>query len=193
MMNFIDSTKNSGTPLLYKMTEVLLYGKSGNCLSLGPGAGNAEIELLENNWNVTAVDKELYSNTVMTQKIKENKKINIKKFEFINTDFKSLELTKNYDYIIAINSVPFMDKKYLDTLMSNIINHSNKDCIITISFFQKKTTNVINKLCFGMTIPSIKKLFKKYDIDIKLIENYITKKDNGYIFDVVGVIGVIKN
>ena len=110
------------------------------------------------------------------------KKTNIKKLEFINTDFKLLKLTKKYDYIIAI---------YLDELMSNIIKHSNKNCIITITFFSKKTTYA-NKICFGTSITTIKKLFKKYNIEIKLIDQYSAKDEVNNLFDIIGVIGIIK-
>ena len=42
-----------------------------------------------------------------------------------------------------------------------------------------------------MSITTIKKLFKKYNIEIKLIDQYSDKNENGDLFDVIGVIGVI--
>ena len=41
----MDIGLNNLTPLFYRMTKILLYGKKGN--------GYAEIQLIENNWNVT--------------------------------------------------------------------------------------------------------------------------------------------
>ena len=125
---------NNLTPLFYRMTKILLYGKTGNRY--------AEIQLIKNNWNVTAVDLDKNSYEIMKKK----------------TNIKKLELTKKYDYIIAINSIPYMDKKYLEDLMSNIIKHSNKNCIITITFFTKKNYICYKKNMFWYVNNNYKKI-----------------------------------
>ena len=184
MKSFIDRTKIFEPPILYRMTKVLIYNKKGNCLSLGPGAGNAELELLKLGWHVTAVDKEIYSYETMREQTKS------KKLEFINIDFNDLKLTKKYDYVIAINSIPFMDKKNIDDLFEKIFTHSKKECTITMTFFGTNHTFVKHGGCFGMTTTEVKKLFKKYKINIKLLGQTATKRPDGVNFDVINVIGV---
>jgi cyclopropane fatty-acyl-phospholipid synthase-like methyltransferase len=187
MNRFIENTKNKPPPMLYIMTKVLLYKKKGNCLSLGSGAGVAEIELLTQGWKVTAVDKLLQSYNTMKELAP---KKNIKKLKFIESTFEEMELPRmKYDYIIAINSIPFMNKSNLGNLFKSITNKSNIGCIYTMTFFGKTHTFVTNGSCFGMTVAEVNKLLKKYKIELLYIEQKNINRIDDVLFDVINVIG----
>jgi cyclopropane fatty-acyl-phospholipid synthase-like methyltransferase len=166
------------------MTKVLLYGKKGSCLSLGTGAGVAELDLITKNWNVTAVDRDIHSYNVMRESTKS------KKLTFIHTSFEELKLEGRYDYVIAINSLPFMDKKHLPDLFNNLIKHSNKKCVYSMTFFGKNHT-FVKKSCFGMTIASIKKLLKTYKLTLLYIDQKNLTRLGDVIFDVISVIACL--
>jgi SAM-dependent methyltransferase len=183
--NYINKSKNGFIPDIYMMTKVLLVDKKGSCLSLGPGAGLAELDLIKNGWHVTAVDINPYSYKVMRKLTKS------KKLEFINVNFAKLTLTKKYDYIIASHSIPFIKKKQFIKLFDNIVvNHSNKKCIYSMTFFQNTHTFVKKGKSFGITMINIKKLFNKYKIKIILMEqNQINRKEDNIMFNYINVIG----
>jgi cyclopropane fatty-acyl-phospholipid synthase-like methyltransferase len=187
-INFINKTKNCDAPILYQMSKVLLYGKKGKCLSLGPGAGNAEIDLIEKGWCVDAVDIEPHSYVVMLEKIKS------KKLKFIHSTFAEVKLTKKYNLIIAINSIPFMKKNNIVDLFCKLKAHSNKGCIYVMTFFGKKHSFVKpgkEKSPFSMSINEVSKLFKTYKIKILLIEENYKNRPDGVLFNVINVIGNI--
>lgn len=97
--------------------------------------------------------------------------------------------SKKYDYVIAINSIPFMKKSNLDNLFKSIINKSKIGCIYTITFFGKNHTFVTNGSCFSMTIVGVKKLLKKYKVEILFMEQKNANRNDDVIFDIINVIG----
>jgi len=168
------------------MSKVLLYGKKGRCLSLGSGAGNAEIDLIKKKWSVDAVDIEKYSHVVMLEKTKS------KKLKFIHSSFDELKLTKKYNLIMAINSIPFMKKKNIPELFIKFRRHSHKKCIYIMTFFGKKHSFIkpINKKSpFGMSVSGVSKLFETYKIKILFIEENYHNRPDGVLFNVINVIG----
>ena len=70
------------------MIKLLLYKKKGNALSLGTGAGVAERDLLNNGWNVTCVDREQYSDTVIRESLNSKHML---KYEFIHDDINTIK------------------------------------------------------------------------------------------------------
>jgi cyclopropane fatty-acyl-phospholipid synthase-like methyltransferase len=180
-IEFINKSRNWRPPELYTMTKVLLYNKKGSCLSLGPGAGVAELDLINKCWDVTAVDKEIHSYNIMRESTKS------KKLTFIHKSFEELKLEDKYDYVIAINSLPFMDKKHLPNLFDDLINHSKKKCVYAMTFFGNNHT-FVKKSCFGMTIASVKKLLKKYKLTLLYIDQKNLHRLDDVIFDVISVI-----
>lgn len=188
MIKFINQTKDNPPPLLYQMTKVLLYGKKGVCLSLGPGAGTAELDLIEKGWYVDAVDIEIHSHAVMLEKTKS------KKLKFIHSRFNKLKLTKKYNLIIAINSIPFMKKTDIPDLFHKLKTHSSKKCIYIMTFFGKKHTFVKlakTKRIFGMSVTEVSKLCKTHKIKILLIEEKKHIRPDGVLFNVINVIGMV--
>jgi cyclopropane fatty-acyl-phospholipid synthase-like methyltransferase len=187
MLKFIENTKSGSPPLLYIMSKVLLYSKKGNCLSLGPGAGLAEIELINHGWCVVAIDKLKQSYDTMKELLP---KKNHKKLKFLVTTFEDINLpSKKYDYVIAINSIPFMHKSKLDNLFKLITDKSNVECIYTMTFFGKNHTFVKKGSCFSMTIIEVKKLLKHYSVELLFIEQKTIDRKDGVVFDVINVIG----
>ena len=191
MQKFIDNTIHF-TPELHTISKLLWYNiKDGNCLSLGPGAGSAEINLLNMGWDVTCVDKLKYSKDTMCNTIKE-RKIKNKKIKFIINDFNNFSLNKNkkLNYVMAISSLPFSDKENLYNLFSKIIDNSENKCVFSINFFTNKTTLVKNKECFGMNKLEINKLCKHFDLQIKYIDLKLKIKKNNDIFEIYDIIAI---
>lgn len=118
----------------------------------------------------------------------------LKYLQFNNTSFDNMELDTNikYNYIIAINSIPFMDKTQLNPLFENLTKHSSKNCIYAITFFSNKSTYVKKKSCFGMTKASILKLCKLYKLEIQLLENTHSMRKDGVVFDIWQFIALFK-
>lgn len=101
---------------LFKNNELT----GGNALDIGAGAGNDSLFLAENNYSVTALEPKV-------EKLVENTKgaRNVSIVEENMTDFDYPEST--YDLVIANNSLPFIKKEALPTLIEKIITslHTN--------------------------------------------------------------------
>jgi hypothetical protein len=162
-VRFINKTNNKRVldrrHYMSKLLWVSTKPKDRRALSLGPGAGNEEIDLICNGWVVTGVDIEPYSNEVIIKRIK-----NKNKFKFQNTSFECMVLAGKYSYVLAYNSLPFSKKKYLHGIINNISSHMNKGAVFVFNLFGSKHTKVIHKKCYSVTEPYIKKLLSNFNI-----------------------------
>lgn len=154
---FIERTKNAPPPYQYYMGKPFWFSqRNGNCLSIGPGAGRAEVNLIKYGWRVTAVDSCKYSHKIMNEQldVKDQRKLN-----FIHGDFAQFTDTKKYNMILAINSLPF-----IKVHLSKILPLLKKNGIIIITLFAPDHGFVKQKKASGITKKEIKNIMKKYQI-----------------------------
>lgn len=97
-------------------------GLFGNAIDLGCGAGSDTIYLIENNWNVLAIDATDLENTIKS-KLKEEQK---EKFNFKVQRFEKLNLPK-CDLLISNNSLSFCNKLYFKNMWQEICNSINSN------------------------------------------------------------------
>lgn len=96
---------------------ISLKTEIGNAIELGCGAGRDTKLLLENKWNVLAIDREEVSNI-----IKENlNEEELKRFRFQKQELENLKLEKN-NLIVANNSLSFCKKEKFEEMWDKIKN-----------------------------------------------------------------------
>ena len=106
--------------------------KSGTAIDLGAGDGSDTFFLLDNNWNVIAIDKKANKN-LLNANIKYNGKL-----KYIISDFYKCEL-EEADLVIANNSLPFCNKDSISPIIIKIKNSLEKNKrIFHWNFFWKK-------------------------------------------------------
>jgi SAM-dependent methyltransferase len=131
--------------------------KNKRALSIGSGAGNDAVNLLENKWDVTCVDIEPYSEIAIKSRTK-------KKFKFQNASFENIVFDGKYSYVSAYNAFPFGDKKYLRKIVDTIYKHLVKGGVFALTLFSNTHTFVKNKTCYSVTKEYISKLFANYEL-----------------------------
>lgn len=104
-----------------KITEEVLEmfdNEIGTAIDLGCGEGFDSIYLLENNWNVIAID-------LFTESIKKNlKKLDEKyknKLIILRQEFENLDIPK-VDLILANYSISYCKKERLITMLNKVVN-----------------------------------------------------------------------
>lgn len=95
---------------------------SGKAIDIGCGAGNDTIYLIQNNWNVLAIDGTDVENSIK-EKLNDEEK---EKFSFQVQKFEELKLPKS-DLIISNNALPFCNKEYFYTMWEEICNSINSN------------------------------------------------------------------
>lgn len=95
---------------------------SGMAIDIGCGAGNDTIYLIQNSWNVLAIDGTDVENSIKEKLNNEEKE----KFSFQVQKFEELKLPKS-DLIISNNALPFCNKEYFYTMWEEICNSINYD------------------------------------------------------------------
>ena len=109
-----------------------LKHENGNAIELGCGAGRDTKFLLENKWNVLAIDKEDVSKII-------KEKLNIeelKRFKFQKQELENLQLEKT-NLIVANYSLPFCKKEkfnfqtdiLLETFLEQMMNGQEQNQI----------------------------------------------------------------
>ena len=102
-----------------------ISNKTGNAIDLGCGTGRDTLFLIQNNWNVLAIDREDVEDIIKSKLDKEQ----IKKFRFMCQNFENLELEKN-DLIIANFAIPFCSKNYFNEFWNKIIDSISEGRIL---------------------------------------------------------------
>ena len=95
---------------------------SGKAIDIGCGAGNDTIYLIQNNWNVLAIDGTDVENSIK-EKLNDEEK---DKFSFQVQKFEELKLPKS-DLIISNNALPFCNKEYFYTMWQEICHSINSN------------------------------------------------------------------
>ena len=111
--------------------KVLKYKNKGDILDLGCGKGNASIFLAQNGFSVTSVDKSKESIDLLNNFCKENS-LNIKTYV---EDLKHCKFDKNYDIILCINVLHFLDERDVQKIIEKIKTNTLKDGLNIISVF----------------------------------------------------------
>lgn len=187
--DYIDKTISQRLEDLHILTKLLWYRKkvkNERALSLGTGAGNEEIDLIKNGWEVTGIDIEPHSLTVVSERIKGMSG----KFIFQQSSFNNMILEGQYDYVMAFNSLPFSKKEYLKGIIDNVYQHMKPNAVITINMFGNKHSFVKKGSAIGITISEMKELFKDFEI-LYLNHQQYTRKD-GVVWSTIDLIAIKK-
>jgi len=117
------------SPLVEKYQEKV---KQGNALDIGIGRGDDSILLAEKGFFVTAVD----INKDIIEKFKERTLSENFKIEIVNKNIKDFNIEENnYNLIVAINSIHFLEKKDFFDVLEKIKNGLRKGGICIIAIF----------------------------------------------------------
>ena len=158
---YYENTKNSITNKNVR-EFIELNTKVGNAIELGCGAGRDTKFLLENKWNVLAIDREEVSNI-----IKENlNKEELKRFRFQKQELENLKLEKN-NLIVANNSLSFCQKEKFEEMWDKIKNSILSNGYFVGNFFGIKDEWAKDKK--DMTFLSKESCLKLFD-DFDIIE-----------------------
>ena len=146
---------------------ISLKTEIGNAIELGCGAGRDTKLLLENKWNVLAIDREEVSNI-----IKENlNEEELKRFRFQKQELENLKLEKN-NLIVANNSLSFCKKEKFEEMWDKIKNSILSNGYFVGNFFGINDEWAKNKKDMSfLSKESFLKLFDDFDIiEFKEIE-----------------------
>ena len=146
---------------------ISLKTEIGNAIELGCGAGRDTKFLLENKWNVLAIDREEVSNI-----IKENlNEEELKRFRFQKQELENLKLEKN-NLIVANNSLSFCKKEKFKEMWNKIKNSILSNGYFVGNFFGINDEWAKNKKDMSfLSKESCLKLFDDFDIiEFKEIE-----------------------
>jgi 2-polyprenyl-3-methyl-5-hydroxy-6-metoxy-1,4-benzoquinol methylase len=162
----------------------LAMPETGHALSIGPGGGVAERQLIRDGWSVDCVDRDTVSDEIMREKLSDDEQ---KRYSFYNCIASDFEFKKTYDYVLASNVLPFEEKDKLDGIVNNILHHTKPKGIIAATFFGKNATFVKKGTCFAMTEAEIRSLFKN-DTFLYLNRRHVSRPGDGVHFDIFHVI-----
>lgn len=113
---YYENTKNA-KPNKNIREFMKLKHENGNAIELGCGAGRDTKFLLENKWNVLAIDKEDASK-IIKEKLNEEE---LNRFKFQKQELENLQLEKN-NLIVANYSLPFCNKERFKEMWYKIKN-----------------------------------------------------------------------
>ena len=114
---------NRPSPLLKKFFIYDKQLKGYTAMDLGCGAGNDTVELINNGFNVIAIDSEMGVKEILQRRVSDSEKLNI-----IINDFSKLDLPK-VDLISANFSLFFVKDNF------NIFIHNMLKCVNEDGFF----------------------------------------------------------
>lgn len=146
---------NKPSPLLRKFLSNG-YNKqlNGNiAIDLGCGAGNDTIELINNGFNVTAIDSEVRVKEILQRRIPDSEKLNI-----IINDFSKIKLPKA-DLIIANMSLFFV-KDNFNIFIKNMLKSLNENGFFIGNFLGKEDAWADNRTTIDKEI--LLEFFKEF-------------------------------
>lgn len=133
-------------------------GLTGNAIDLGCGAGNDTVYLIQNNWNVLAIDGTDVENLIK-DKLNEER---MKKFNFQVQKFEKLNLPK-CDLIISNNALSFCNRDYFYNMWQKICNSINSNGFFVGNLFGIKDE---------WNTPDDKRTFLNKEQVLELFENF---------------------
>lgn len=161
--------------------------KPGNAIELGCGAGRDTRFLLDNGWNVLAIDREDVSNMI-TKNLDKDK---LNRFRFQKQNFEDLKLEYN-NLIVANFSLSFCNKDNFNEMWNKI-----KDSILPGEYFvgnffglNDEWAEIKYDMIF-LSKENVLRLFSDFEIiDFKEVEKDMKtglgEMKHWHIFDVVG-------
>lgn len=160
--------------------EALIYFQDGMekvAIDLGVGYGNETNALLEKGFKVLAFDASPESSEIITGRFANQ--IDKGDLKFQQRLFEDIEDLPKSSIILAINTLPFMDKKSFPVLWDKITNSLPKGGVFVGTFFgmskhlkRGKTSHKI----FRLSEAEVRSLFK--DFEIVYFSEYIKKDLN---------------
>lgn len=148
--SYIDGTVTKPTYYLYNQvmhSRLGLPKKTNRAVDFGSGAGNEDVDLVSNGWDVLGIDSDARSGEVISARTKEM----LGYFHFQLSDFSTAKLEGNYDLILSFFALPFGNKKNLPLILSNIDQHSRKNAVLAVNFFGNNATFVQTGEAYGLT------------------------------------------
>lgn len=115
IQKYYDNTENC---LANKNVRKFINMKThvGRAVELGCGAGRDTIYLIQNNWNVLAIDKEDVADRIKNRLEKQEY---LDKFRFQKQDFENIVLEEN-DLVVANYCLPFCNRDKFQELWEKI-------------------------------------------------------------------------
>ena len=134
-------------------------------IDLGAGAGNEVHKLLQESYSVLAIDASNEATTMLNQRFASS--VQKKQLEISNIKLEDIHSLPNANIILAINSIPFMDKKLFPKLWDQINHSLPKGGIFLGTFFGTKhhlKRGDTSPIIFRVHDKQIKKLLKNFEI-----------------------------
>jgi trans-aconitate methyltransferase len=131
-------------------------------VDLGAGAGNEVKYLLQNSYDVFAIDANQDSTNMISKRFPQNPQLKI-----INKQFENIEFLPKASLILAINSIPFMTKASFPKLWHSITEALDGGGCIIVTFFGPKhhlKRGPTSPVIFRLKEHEIKKLFKDFEV-----------------------------
>lgn len=107
---------------------------AGKAVELGCGAGRDTVYLIQNNWNVLAIDREDVADRIKNR-LGEQERLN--KFRFQKQNFENIVLEEN-DLLVANYCLPFCNKDNFQELWEKIKKSISINRIFCREFFWSK-------------------------------------------------------
>jgi tellurite methyltransferase len=140
------------------VSRILKYKKGGSVLDLGVGEGRNAIFLSMKGFEVEGVD---ISKTGVDRflKIAEENRLNVKG---IVEDITKFKMTKNYDIIISISILEFLQKKDIQKVIENMKKHTKKKGLNVIVSFTEDNPN--KKIPYLFRRGELKSIYADWEI-----------------------------
>lgn len=189
---YVDGSIGRNFYYLYQQAMYTSFKDHGHyrALSLGAGAGDPDVDLAANGWDVTSVDLSARSSEVVSARMKF---VN-GSYHFQQSDFAKAQLSGNYDLIMSFFALPFGKKADLPGLMKNISQHTKSGAVFAVNFFGPEHTFVKKGQCYAMTKDEISQMLAANGFEVKFFLNrHYTQQDfngNNTFWDLLDVIAV---
>ena len=93
-----------------------LINVPGNAIELGCGTGRDTIYLIQNGWNVLAIDREDVEERIKNKLTDEE----LKRFRFLKQSFEDIQELEKTNLVVANFSIPFCKKEKFNELWNKI-------------------------------------------------------------------------
>ena len=153
---------NNRPPRKTVLTALAAFEKPGMAIDLGCGDGRDTVEILRQNWQVLAIDKEPEAiNRLLTRA-----DLNTKQLTTQIVSFETLELPKQVDLINASFSLPFCAIEAFPSLWNQIFNSLVKGGRFCGHLFGDRDSWNNSKLINTFTRAQIETLLQAYAIEL---------------------------
>lgn len=144
-----------------------------DAVDLGCGAGNETVYMIKKGINVTACDKQLNKDLILSR-LNDNEK---EKIKFIQSDFVNIDIPKT-ECVCAFFSIPFCNPKEFNHLWQKIYDAIEKDGYFVGQLFGNRDAWSDNKDINTFTIEEAKEYLKNYQIQYFKEDEFVRESDN---------------